>query len=377
MGFQRDVPYNNLPLLPPEADLETKAVLRKAIVASRALAELKQAGDLIPNQAILINTIPLLEAGLSSEIENIVTTTDELFKYAASESEAHDPAVKETLRYRSALYEGFLQLTEKPLCAGTAITVCQTIRNIDSGVRETPETKIANKQTDEVIYTPPEGIDVINEKLSNWEKFINNERELDALIRLAVMHYQFEAIHPFSDGNGRTGRILNILFLIQENLLGIPVLYLSRYILQNKAEYYERLRLVTENNEWEAWILYMLDAVDETAVWTAGKIRAIRNLLYHTCEFVKQSLPSIYSHELVELIFTQPYARIVNLTDAGIAKRQTASAYLKQLCDIGVLREMKVGREKIFIHPKLMSLLKSDENSFDEYPMGKGNSRTR
>lgn len=367
MSFERDLPYNNLPLLPPDVDLESKVILRKAIVASRALAELKQAGDLIPNQAILINTIPLLEAGLSSEIENIVTTTDELFKYASSESEAHDQAVKETLRYRSALYEGFLKLREKPLCAGTAITVCQTIRNIAAGVRETPGTKIANKQTGEVIYTPPEGVDSINEKLSNWEKFINNEEELDALIRLAVMHYQFEAIHPFSDGNGRTGRILNILFLIQENLLGIPVLYLSRYILQNKAEYYERLRCVTENSEWEAWVLYMLDAVEETAVWTAGKIKAIRGLLYHTCEFVKQALPSIYSHELVELIFTQPYSRISNLTDAGIAKRQTASSYLKQLCDIGVLREIKVGREKIFIHPKLMELLKSDTNTFEDY----------
>ena len=371
MSFKRDIPYNDLPLLPPKTDLETKVILRKAIVTSRALAELKQAGDLIPNQAILINTIPLLEAEMSSEIENIVTTTDELFKYASKEAEATDPAVKETLRYRSALYEGFLKLKEKPLCAATAITVCQTIRNVAAGVRQTPGTKIANKQTGEIIYTPPQGEDVINEKLSNLEKFINTEGELDPLIRLAVMHYQFEAIHPFTDGNGRTGRILNILFLIQERLLDIPVLYLSRYILQNRAEYYERLRCVTEDNEWEAWILYMLEAINETAGWTAGKIRAIRSLLLHTCDYVRQELSSIYSHELVELIFVQPYARIANLTEEGIAKRQTASSYLKQLCDIGVLREIKVGREKIFLHPKLMELLKSDTNTFEEYSLHK------
>lgn len=367
MSFNRNIPYNALPLLPPKQDLETKTILRKTIAASRSLAELKQAGELIPNQAVLINTIPLLEAGLSSEIENIVTTTDELFKYAGNEREAADPAVKETLRYRTVLYEGYLHLQQKPLCAATAITVCQKIRNIADGIRKTPGTKIVNQQTGEIIYTPPDGETVIREKLSNWEKFLNNAQDVDALIRLAVMHYQFEAIHPFSDGNGRTGRILNILFLIQEDLLKIPVLYLSRYILQNKSDYYERLRCVTELGEWEQWILFMLEGINETAAWTAAKIRTIRDLIQHTGEFVRTELPAIYSHELIEMIFVQPYARISNLTEAGIAKRQTASLYLKQLCGIGVLREIKAGREKLFIHPKLMSLLKSNDNSFSLY----------
>ena len=368
MSFDRNTPYNDLPLLPPKRELETRVVLKKAILASRALAKLKQAGDLIPNQAVLINTIPLLEAQLSSEIENIVTTTDELFQYAGNESEAHNPTTKETLRYRGALYEGFIHLKKKPLCAGTAKTVCQTIRNAAIDIRSAGGVKIANKETGKVIYTPPEGIDVINEKLSNWEIFLNNQLDLDPLIRLAVMHYQFEAIHPFSDGNGRTGRILNILFLIQENLLEIPVLYLSRHILHTKPEYYHRLQRLTENSEWEEWILYMLDAVQKTAEWTSSKILAIRNLLMHTCEYVKATLPAIYSHELVELTFTQPYARISDLTQADIAKRQTASSYLKNLCKVGVLREIKVGREKIFIHPKLMTLLKDDVNSFESYP---------
>jgi Fic family protein len=261
MSFDRNIPYNALPALPPKQDIETKAVLRKAIVTSRALAELKQAGELIPNQSVLINTIPMLEARLSSEIENIVTTTDELFKYAGREPDAQDPAVKETLRYRSALFNGYLHLREKPLCSATAITVCQSIRNVNEGLRNAPGTRIANNATGEVIYTPPEGVDVLREKLSNWELFLNIERDIDPLIRLAVMHYQFEAIHPFSDGNGRTGRILNILFLIQEELLSIPVLYLSRHILKNKVEYYERLRCVTEKGEWEEWILYMLEPV--------------------------------------------------------------------------------------------------------------------
>ena len=367
MSFDRNIPYNDLPNLPPKKDIESKNILRKAICASRALAELKQAGELIPNQAVLINTIPLLEAKLSSEIENIVTTTDELFQYAGNENNARNPMTKETLRYRRALYEGFTYLKKKPLCAATAIKVCQIIRNIDIGVRSTLGTKIANKETGTVIYTPPEGIDVINNKLSNWEHFLNNTSDIDPLIRLAIMHYQFEAIHPFSDGNGRTGRILNILYLIQEELLEIPVLYLSRYILQTKSEYYTRLRGVTENEEWEEWIIYMLDAIQCTAEWTSSKIRAIRNLLQHTCDYVKEKSPAIYSHELVELVFTQPYSRIFNLTDANIAKRQTASNYLKNLCKIGVLREIKLGREKIFIHPKLMNLLKSDRNEFDHY----------
>jgi Fic family protein len=367
MNLKRDVPYNDLPLLPPEVDLETRSILRALIPAARSLAELKLAGELIPNQSILINTIPLLEAQLSSEIENIVTTTDKLFQLAGKGDSSTDPATKETLRYRGALYEGFKMLHEYPVCSRTAIQVCRTIRNVDVGIRNTTGTKIGKKATGEIIYTPPEGVDCINEKLANWELFINSNDELDPLIRMAVMHYQFEAIHPFTDGNGRTGRVLNILYLIQEGLLEIPVLYLSRYIIRTKELYYQLLRNVTEKGDWEAWIIYMLIAIKENAEWTSGKIRAIRNLIQHTCDYVQESLPSIYSRELVELIFTQPYARIANVVDLGLAKRQTASVYLKEMVKIGVLKETRLGKEKLFVHPKLMTLLTSDENSFAPY----------
>lgn len=367
MNFDRNKPYNELPLLPPPLDLESKAIMRALVKASRALAELKQAGEMIPNQAVLINTIPLLEAQSSSEIENIVTTTDELFRLASSEDEATDAATKEALRYRTALRQGFETLRARPLCANTAITVCQTIRGMAIDVRKTPGTKLTNPATQEVVYTPPEGETVIREKLSNWEKYINEAQEIDPLVRMAIMHYQFEAIHPFEDGNGRTGRVLNILFLIQEKILSLPVLYLSRYIIKNKSDYYQTLRNVTENQEWEAWIIYMLNALAQTANWTTEKIKAIRQLLRHTRDYVKQEATKIYTRELVELIFTMPYCRIGNVIKAGIAQRQTASEYLKRLVKLRVLKEVKVGREKLFIHPKFMKLLLEDSNTFELY----------
>lgn len=367
MGFNRDDPYNELPLLPPPVDLESKNILKALVNTSRALAELKQAGELIPNQAVLINTIPLLEAQSSSEIENIVTTTDRLFQSASAEEEATDPATKEALRYRTALREGYQALHERPICTNTAISICRTIRNTDEGIRKTPGTKLKNPVTEEIVYTPPEGESVIREKLANWEVFINETPALDPLVRMAVMHYQFEAIHPFSDGNGRTGRILNILYLMQEGILSLPVLYLSRFIIKNKNEYYQCLREVTENQAWEAWIIYMLKALEETANWTAGKIKTIRRLLRHTRDYLKRKTPRIYTRELVELIFTLPYCRIQNITSAGLAKRQTASVYLKQLVGLGVLREIKVGREKLFLHPKFLKLLLEDSNDYVPY----------
>jgi Fic family protein len=368
MSFDRNKPYNVLPELPPEANIETKAILKRCINAGRALAELKTAGELIPNQAVLINTIPILEANASSEIENIVTTTDSLFRYSSAEREARDPAVKETLRYRTALYEGYKSLDKRPVCTATAVSVCRTLRNIEIDIRKVPGTAIAGQVSGGIIYTPPEGENVIREKLANWEKFINESEEFDPLIRLAVMHYQFEAIHPFTDGNGRTGRILNILFLVQQDLLGIPVLYLSRFIIDNKTRYYSLLRNVTEEGEWEPWILFILEAIEDTSRWMVAKIRAISRLLGYTCNYVQNRLPKIYSRELVEMIFTQPYCRIANLVEAGIVRRQTASSYLKALVDIGVLREFKTGREKIFLHPKFFNLLTGDDNSFTEYP---------
>lgn len=361
-----DRPYNDLPMLPPAIELETRAVLKQCITARAALAELKQAAELIPNQAMLISTLPLLEARASSEIENIVTTTDDLFRHVGNEAQANS-ATKEALRYSRSLFEGFTALKQTPLNTRTAEHICTTIKGVEMSVRRTPGTTLKNDVDGVTIYTPPEGEARLRDLLANWERYLHEETDLDPLIRMAVGHYQFEAIHPFTDGNGRTGRVLNSLFLIQENLLTLPILYLSRYIIQNKADYYRLLLQVTREQEWETWLLYILRGVEETANWTTAKIGAIRDLSDQTTEYVRASLPKVYSHELVSLLFKLPYCRISNLTDAGIAKRQTASLYLKQLAEIGVLSEANAGKEKLFIHPRLMQLLTRDSNQFTPY----------
>lgn len=234
-------------------------------------------------------------------------------------------------------------------------------------VRKVSGTTLTNDLTGEVIYTPPVGEPLLRELLANWEKFLHEQIELDPLVRMAVAHYQFEAIHPFTDGNGRTGRVVNSLFLIQENLLTLPILYLSRYIIANKADYYRLLLKVTKEQAWEEWLIYILKGVAETAAWTTAKIGAIRALSDHTREHVRLNAPKIYSHELVNLIFELPYCRINSLSEAGIAKRQAASSYLKKLVSIGVLTENQIGREKLFIHPKLMQLLTREGNTFTPY----------
>ena len=365
-AWRPEQPYNGLPSLPPAREIETKAILKRCITARAALAELKQAAELIPNQNMLINTLPLLEAKDSSEIENIVTTTDKLFQHAQSENLA-DPATKEALRYRTALYSGFRSLAQRPLCTATAVEICRTTKGVDMDIRRTPGTQLINDRSGEVIYTPPEGEALLRDKLANWERFLHNETDLDPLIRMAIGHYQFEAIHPFTDGNGRTGRILNILYLIQEGLLGLPILYLSRFVIANKNDYYARLLDVTRKGEWELWIHFMLQAVEETAQWTTAKIAAVRALAEHTSAHVRERLPKIYSRELVDVIFEQPYSRIANLVEKDIAQRQAASRYLKDLTALGVLKEIQVGKEKLFIHPKLMQLLTRDSNEFTSY----------
>jgi Fic family protein len=357
MPFIPDHPYNALPALPPANDIETYRILKTCIRARAALAELRMAGRLIPNQSILINSIPLLEAQASSEIENIVTTADRLFRYANMTSGNTDPATKEALRYRTALHEGFRMLAKKPVSTVTAVEICRIITGTDVDIRATPGTALLNEATGKIIYTPPEGNDRLRKKLANWERYIHEAEKIDPLIRMAIGHYQFEAIHPFTDGNGRTGRVLNLLFLVESGLLDIPVLYLSRYIIGNKADYYRHLLDVTAKSNWEGWVLYMLEAVCSTAEWTTAKIIAIRNLLDETAERIHRDAPKIYSRELAEIIFTQVYCRIGDLVAAGIVKRQSASVYLKSLADIGVLAERQEGREKLFINPILLNLL--------------------
>jgi len=361
-------PHNNLAALPPHNELETRIVLKACINARSALAELKQAAELIPNQTMLINTIPLLEAKDSSEIENIVTTTDKLFQHAQWENHA-DAATKEALRYRSALNKGYRALKDRPLCTTTAVDICSTLKGVDMDIRKAAGTQLINDQTANVIYTPPEGEKILRDLLANWERFLHYEEDVDPLIRMAVGHYQFEAIHPFIDGNGRTGRVLNILYLIEQDLLQLPILYLSRHIIANKADYYKLLLEVTTDQAWEPWILFMLKAVEETSRWTTDKITAIRMLSDHTADFVRSKLPKIYTRELVDVIFEQPYCRISDLAEKGIAKRQSASRYLKELVGAGVLNELGVGKEKLFIHPKLMRLLSRDGNEFVRYEM--------
>ncbi len=367
MDFDPSRPFNDLPDLPPAVDIETKTVLKACVGARAALAALRQATALIPNPAVLINSIPLLEAQASSEIENIVTTTDALFRHAQLESLAPDPATKEALHYRTALRAGFESLGKRPLTTRTAEEVCSTIKNVRMTVRKVPGTKLANETTGEVIYTPPEVESRLRDKLANWERFMHDSRDIDPVIRMAVAHYQFEAIHPFTDGNGRTGRILNLLMLVEQGLLDQPVLYLSRYIVKNKAAYYDGLISVTKDDAWEPWVLYMLRAVESTAVWTLEKIAAVRQLVEHTADYARKTMPKQYSRELIDLIFVQPYCRIENVVDAEIAKRQTASTYLHQLKEVGVLQEKQIGTHKLFLNLRFLKLLTQDSNNFKKY----------
>ncbi|PPT18632.1 Fic family protein [Xanthomonas arboricola] len=367
--FNPEQPYNALPPLPPAGDIETRALLKACIVARTALAELKQATALLPNPAVLINTIPILEAQASSEIENIVTTTDDLFRYADDQERAQNPATTEALRYRSALYEGFQSLQQRPLCTDTAVVVCSRIKAVQMQIRRVPGTALANDQIQQIIYTPPVGETLLRDKLANWERFIHECTDIDPLIRMAVAHYQFEAIHPFTDGNGRTGRVLNLLMLIEQGLLDIPVLYLSRYIIRHRSDYYRLLLDVTRYGRWAEWIQYMLAAVAETAAWTTAKIQAIRGLETQARDHVREHAPKAYSRELVEVVFNQPYCRIQNVVDVMGVTRQTAARHLKGLVTIGVLQEQRLGKEKLFLHPAFLKLLSGDGHQLPPYPM--------
>jgi Fic family protein len=359
MSFDPIKPHNDLQQLPPQVDVETKAVLKKAISANRALAELKGLGQTIPNQAVLVNSLILQEAKASSEIENIITTNDALFKAFTAKASRIDPATKEVLGYNEALWEGFRTLQKHPiLSTNLFIKIVQTIKENRAGIRTTPGTTVANSATGEIIYTPPEGETKIRDKLKNLEDFIHAEHEMDSLVKLALIHYQFEAIHPFSDGNGRTGRIINILFLILHDLLDLPVLYLSKQIIEHKSDYYRLLQNVTSKNQWEPWILFILDAVEETAKFSRQQIIAIRTLMIDTMDKARRELPRrVYSKELIELVFHQPYCKISFLVDAGIASRNIASSYLDELVKIHVLQKEKIGRETLYLNDKLYALL--------------------
>lgn len=358
--WRHDVPYNELPAPPSVETLETRATLKAAIGANAALAQLDQAAVAMPNPTVLINTIPLLEAQASSEIENVVTTTDALFRHM-DDSTGADAATRETLRYRSALRIGFERTQQRGLTTATAIAVCGEIHGRQMDLRALPGTRIGNPTTGEILYSPPEGRDVIAEKLSEWEGFIHRPDGMDALIRMAAAHYQFEAIHPFSDGNGRTGRILNVLQLVEAGLLRLPLLYLSRYIIETKGDYYRLLRAVTAEAAWEEWILYVLQGVEQTSRQTLTKIQGIRDLQEDFTRRAREVSRGAVQSDFQAVLFEQPYCRIATVMDRCHVSRPTATSRLSSLSDAGLLHDVKVGRDRLFLNEEFLSLLIRDE----------------
>jgi Fic family protein len=344
--------------MPPASSLETIRTLKAAIPAHTALAELRGVGDLIPNQSMLIRAILLQEARLSSEVENIVTTNDAMYKALSDDVKPTDPNTKEVLRYGEALWHGYAALRSgRPLSAGMYVELVQVIKKVELGIRTLPGCQVVNQATGEPVYTPPEGEDRIRRFLDNLSEYIYATDDLDPLIKMAVVHYQFEAIHPFPDGNGRTGRVVNLLFLLEKELLSLPILYLSRFIIEHKPDYYATLRAVTESEAWEEWIVYMLQAVEHTALFTRDMIRQIRIALDEAVVLARQNMGRAYSKELVELVFAQPYTRIASVVRAGLAKRQTASEHLRELERIGLLRSVKLGSEMLYLNTRLMRIL--------------------
>ena len=351
---------NKLEKLPLKREtLETLPILRQLAVSANALGELKGIAKTIPNQTILINAVVLQEAKDSSEIENIITTQDELYK-ALTTAGKQPVQVKEVINYRKAIFTGFEIIKKQGFLRVSNIeTIQKTIVENNAGIRSMSGTVLKNDRTGEVVYTPPQEKSEILDLLSNFLEFFNiNQSDLHPLINLAVLHYQFESIHPFFDGNGRTGRILNILYLILNNLLDIPILYLSSFINQNKSDYYRLLNMVNKTDEWEEYILYILKAIEETSLKTISKINNIKELLEETINVAKDRASKIYRKELIELLFEQPYSKIDFVVKRLNIERKAASRYLKKLEEIGLLKSEKIGRETVYINENLIEILK-------------------
>lgn len=323
--------------------------------ASRALAAVNGSAKRLPDAGILIHVIPLLEAKASSEIENIVTTNDELFR-AAHHIEMPTPSAREALNYREALYAGFGYIQDRPFSVNLAKKVCSTITGVASDIRANPGTYIGNPVTKQRIYTPPEGKQEILGHLTRWEDFAHSDRDsFDPLIKMALLHYQFEAIHPFADGNGRTGRILNVLYLVQSGLLDQPIIYLSGYIVEHKDDYYRLLNGVTQEGAWEAWVEFMLDAVEKTSKWTDALIGGIYKLLDETvAELSETNLPA---RDLGNLLFTKPYLRYADLVEHMGISRPTAVKWAGILTQRSILRRAKVGKNVVFMNTRYLDLL--------------------
>ncbi|WP_371177372.1 Fic family protein [Buchananella felis] len=358
MWTSSDLPYQDLPPLPPVQDVETRDVLKAVIDAARSLAALDEACLRLPNPDILFNMIPLLEAQASSEIENIVTTNDELFRAAHLPlGGAITPAVKEALLYRQAMRVGASAIKSRPLHLGTAKQVCSTLSGYEVDVRSSTGTYIGNPVTKERIYTPPEGKETIERHMSAWENFLHGDHDIEPLVAMALQHYQFEAIHPFPDGNGRTGRIINLLYLMDKGLIRQPVLYLSGYIVRHKDEYYRLLRAVTREDAWEDWVLFVVRGCGEVARWTLQLVDDIAELQRETEQAVRTVVPRAPAAELVRLLFTKPYVRIDDVVSAGLAQRAAASRWLDSLVQAQVLTSEKAGRSLVFVNSPLLRLM--------------------
>lgn len=346
--------------LPPRDTVETVAVLRKLSEANKFLAELKGVAASIPNERILIDTLALQEAKDSSAIENIITTHDEIYQSDYDLSSFTSAAAKEVHRYAEALKLGFAEIKKQPIITINLILRMQEVIELNNaGFRKTPGTVLKNEQTGEVVYTPPQHYDEIKELMSNLEKFINDDElyEADPLTKMAIIHHQFESIHPFYDGNGRTGRIINILYLIKCDLLNLPILYLSRYVIKNKSQYYQLLQDTRVKGEWEPWILYMLDGIAQTAKETIVLVNEIKKLMIEYKQLIRSKLPKIYSQDLLNNLFRHPYTKIEYIMNDLQVSRLTATRYLTLLSEIGVLEKIKLGRNNYYMNSRLFTLL--------------------
>ena len=365
ISYDRNKPYNNLPILPPpDEKVITIEVFQALNNSNKALAQLKGLASKLPNQAMLVNTIALREAKASTEIENIFTTDDELYKSLIIGESYLKGNAKEVLFYRQALWTGYEEIVKTGVFdIELLIKVYQEIKQVKDGIRP-PQTETVIKKRGSgllgglVVYTPPRGINIIKEKLDNLLVYINDDKKYsyDPLIKLAVSHYQFEAIHPFRDGNGRTGRILSILLMIQKKLLELPILYLSAYIIREKDDYYDLLNSVTARRSWKHWIIYMLKAVEETAIYTISKIEEIDRLFNNTLELINIKLPHIRK-ETIEKIFEQPYVSPKKLIDQNIKSLNTAKKYLGQMEELGIVVPKKIGKEVVYLNIDLYNLL--------------------
>ncbi len=367
MTFERTSPFNKLPHLPPEdGKIYDKEVLLLLAKAHSSLGKLDGISRKLPNPLMLVNAISLQEAKSSSEIENIFTTDDELYKAISTTDTQISPTAKEVLRYRESLWTGVEHITKhNHIDIQTIIRIYQNIKQTQTGIRsEHSNVRIIKGgksiTSGEVVYTPPKGDDILKELLNNFLAFINNDEQfdLDPLLKMVISHYQFEAIHPFSDGNGRTGRILNTLILMKKGLLSHPILYLSKYIINNKDSYYHYLNGVSSRGDWKRWLLYMLTAVDETANYTVMKIEEITQQFEATRKHIEKHIPNL-DFSVIEAIFTQPYMKAIHIVNDKIKSRNTAKRYLDQLCNIQVLELKHIGNEIVYINNDLVRILES------------------